>query len=54
MQARLLSHSLLLTHSGLQFGGVPIKLERHEHEGEFPTILHKLLNPQGDGLQGFS
>lgn len=49
MQARWLGHSLLLTHSGLQFGGDPINPSRQEHDGESPISLHSEFGPQGDG-----
>jgi len=51
-QAKLYEHSLLVIHSGLQFGGDPIKLGRHEHDGDSPWTLHWELGPQGDGMQG--
>ena len=53
MQARLLGHSELIVHSGLQLGGLPKKLGKHEHEGESPTFRHCEFGPQGDGTQGF-
>lgn len=40
MQAKWLAHSLLLIHSGRQFGGEPIKSGKQEQEGESPTLLH--------------
>lgn len=49
MQARLEAHSLLDTHSGLQFGGDPIKSGRHEQDGDSPTARHSAFGPQGDG-----
>lgn len=54
MQARLLTHSELLTHSGLQFGGEPMNSGRQEQEGESPTSLHCELGPQGEGWHGFT
>jgi hypothetical protein len=33
MQALSFGHSLLITHSGLQYGGLPMKLAMHEHTG---------------------
>jgi len=39
-------------HSGLQFGGDPMKLGRHEHDGDSPWTLHWELGPQGEGIQG--
>jgi len=47
-------HSLLLTHSGLQSGGLPIKSGKQEQEGALFTISHLLLNPHGDGMQGLT
>lgn len=40
MQAKWLEHSVLLTHSGRQFGGEPINSGRHEQDGESPETLH--------------
>lgn len=40
IHARWLEHSLLLTHSGLQFGGVPTYSGRQEQEGVSPDTLH--------------
>lgn len=45
-------HSALTTHSGLQVGGLPICPGWHEHTAISFTILHKLFEPQGDGLHG--
>lgn len=53
MQAKLLGHSLLLTHSGLQKGGWPTKLVKQEHDGIFPFVLHSECGPHGDGWHGF-
>lgn len=53
MQAKLKEHSLLLTHSGLQLGGVPIKSGKQEHDGDSPETLHCELGPHGEGKQGF-
>ncbi|CAB0002809.1 unnamed protein product [Nesidiocoris tenuis] len=52
IQARFDGHSLLLAHSGLQFGGDPWKSGKQEHEGLSPTALHCELGPHGDGAQG--
>lgn len=52
MHARLLGHSVLETHSGLQFGGDPINSLRHEHDGESPIARHSEFGPQGDGWHG--
>lgn len=54
MQAKLLLHSLLLIHSGLQFGGDPMNSGRQEHDGDSPITLHWALGPQGDGSHGFT
>lgn len=54
MQAKWFEHSLLLTHSGLQFGGVPMYWAKQEHAGESPDTLHSELAPQGDGLHGLT
>lgn len=48
-----MGHSLLLMHSGLQYGGEPINSGRQLHEGEFPDIWHWVLGPHGDGWQTF-
>lgn len=52
MQDKWIGHSLLLTHSGLQFGGDPINSAKHEQEGESPWTLHWEFGPHGDGMQG--
>lgn len=52
IQAKLLAHSELIVHSGRQFGGLPIKLPTHEHEGDPPISRHCELGPQGDGKHG--
>lgn len=36
-------------HSGRQFGGLPMKFGKHEHDGESPDTLHSEFGPQGDG-----
>lgn len=46
MQARLLLHSLLLIHSGLQFGGELINSGRQEQEGKSFTTWHWEFGPQ--------
>lgn len=51
MHARGLLHSELITHSGLQFGGTPIKSGKQEHEGVSPIIWQTELGPHGDGWQ---
>lgn len=45
-------HSVLITHSGRQLGGLPINSGRHEHIAWPLSSLHWLLGPQGDGLHG--
>lgn len=41
-------------HSGRQFGGLPRKVSRQAHEGEFSTSLHIELGPQGEGWHGLT
>lgn len=53
MQASELEHSLLLTHSGRQFGGVPMNSGKQEQEGISPFTTHWELGPHGEGMQGF-
>jgi len=43
----------LLTHSGLQFGGDPVKSGRQEHDGLSPATWHAALGPHGEGWHGF-
>lgn len=50
----LFAHSLLLTHSGLQFGGEPMNSARQEQDGESLITWHCVFGPHGDGTQGFS
>lgn len=52
MHAKLFGHSLLLTHSGLQFGGTPTYCGKQEQDGEVPETLHWALGPHGEGLHG--
>lgn len=52
-QALFCAHSELTTHSGLQFGGLPMYVGWHEHTAWPLTSLHWLFGPQGDGLHGF-
>lgn len=49
----MLEHSGLITHSGLQFGGLPMKLGKQEQDGEPLISLHSLFDPQGEGTHGF-
>lgn len=52
MHAWLLGHSELIEHSGLQFGGAPMYVDKHAHD-EPPLILrHSDRGPHGDGLHG--
>jgi hypothetical protein len=53
MHARWLAHSPLLTHSGLQFGGDPVKAGRHEQDGLSPATWHAAFGPHGEGWHGF-
>lgn len=48
-----LGHSLLLVHSGLQFGGAPMYCGIQEQVGDSFTAWQMELGPQGDGKQGF-
>lgn len=52
MQAMWFGHSLLLVHSGLQFGGTPINSGIQEQEGESLILWQIELGPHGDGSQG--
>jgi hypothetical protein len=49
-----LAHSLLLTHSGRQFGGDPVNSGKQEQEGDSFISLHCEFGPQGDGWHGFT
>jgi len=52
IQALSRLHSVLITHSGRQLGGLPIYSGRHEHIAWPFFSLHWLFGPQGDGLHG--
>lgn len=52
IQAKLSAHSLLLIHSGLQFGGLPMNSGKQVQTGASLTVLQIELAPQGDGRQG--
>lgn len=52
MQAKWFAQSLLLLHSGRQFGGEPINCDKQEQEGDSPLTWHSALAPQGDGWHG--
>lgn len=54
IQALLLGHSALITHSGLQFGGVPIYCGKQVHDGYPPCSRHIANDPQGFGIHGFT
>lgn len=45
-------HSALMTHSGLQFGGVPLYSCMHVHIACSLCVLQMLFGPQGEGVQG--
>lgn len=49
MHARLKEHSLFVTHSGRQVGGIPIKSGKHEQDGDCPIMRHSEFGPHGDG-----
>lgn len=53
IQARFWGHSLLILHSGWQFGGFPEYSGRQEQTAWLLISLHWLLGPQGLGWQGF-
>lgn len=54
IQASCGLHSIFEIHSGRQFGGLPMKPSKHEHDGlSFSNLLHWELGPQGDGMHGF-
>lgn len=52
MHAKLDGHSLLLEHSGLQYGGEPKKSGMQVHDGVPATSLQMEFAPHGDGVQG--
>lgn len=52
MQAKLLAHSLLLTHSALQLGGLPIKSDKHIHSDLSSRAWQCEFGPHGFGLHG--
>lgn len=45
-------HSEFITHSGLQFGGIPIYWERQLQDGTPWLSLHCEYGPHGDGMHG--
>lgn len=53
IQAWWAKHSLLLTHSGRQFGGELINPGKQVQDGESFITWHRALGPHGDGLHTF-
>lgn len=53
IHAKFWEHSLLLTHSNLQFGGRPIDSGKQEQVYWSFTTRHCAFWPHGDGSQGF-
>lgn len=52
IQALSLEHSALVTHSGLQLGGLP-KYDGRQEQTACPfSSLHWLLGPHGEGWHG--
>lgn len=51
-QASFKGHSLLVRHSGLHVGGLPMYPETQEQTACELISLHWLFGPQGDGLHG--
>lgn len=49
----MLGQSELTTHSGLQLGGLPIKLSMQAHDGSLFIAWHTEFGPHGDGTHGF-
>lgn len=54
IQANCEEHSELKRHSGLQFGGLPINSDWHEHTAWLFFSRHILLGPHGDGVHGYT
>lgn len=52
MQALSVGHSELVTHSGLQPGGLPLKFARHVQTAIWLLTRHWLLGPQKELAQG--
>lgn len=52
IHANLSAHSLLLIHSGLQYGGDPTYSGKQEHDGKPLRTLQTAFDPHGDGWQG--
>lgn len=49
IHAKSKEHSLFARHSGRQFGGVPMKPCKHEHDGKLCITLHCEFGPHGEG-----
>lgn len=43
---------MLLEHSGLQYGGEPVKFGKQVHDGILDKSLHIEFGPHGDGVHG--
>lgn len=52
MQAKWLAHSLLLTHSALQLGGLPMKPGKHVHSNLSSRAWQCEFGPHGFGVHG--
>lgn len=52
MQAKSNGHSEFIVHSGLQFGGLPMKLLEQAQTAFNPLRRQIELGPHGEGLQG--
>lgn len=53
MQALSCVQSALTTHSGLQYGGLPIHPGKHEQSATPLPGLHAEYGPQGEGVHGY-
>lgn len=53
MQAIFVVHSVLLVHSGRQFGGDPINSGKQRQSPLFPFSVQTELGPHGEGRHGF-
>lgn len=54
IQASSVRHSELITHSGLQFGGMPINSDWQVQTAWSLFSRHIELGPHGDGVHGFT
>lgn len=52
IQDKILGHSALMVHSGLQLGGEPAYSGKQEHDGIPPLSLHCEYGPHGEGRHG--